>query len=434
MKIITSTGYGDSGSSAVTDFLREFDSIKSFNSEWEATFLHMPDGLADLENAILEGHRLKVDSAFATFLNLCKTLSFKNFYNTVFHGKFYDISLDFVEKVASVKWDGMYEDRLPSFFKSLNKKETSLLHYAESFYNASKTEKLDVFEGDDWLPSYTPYSNMYYATDIHYFYECAKEYIKNLVNEITTEHENLYLDQLLPPISVKKYLNYLPYPAKVFIVDRDPRDLFLVENLYNGSRYIPFKDVDVFIKWYRLTRTKAKEESLPQNKYFCMLDELVYDYENQSERIINFVGLEKQSHIKRFAYFDPKKSAKNTLLYKKYDNYKTEIQKIERELPEFLFEPSSDILKDFETSNVRHFNIPIKEILEQCDEIQRNGIQHGKLKLAFHSTQFYIVVKSFKSRKNLFKRIKGFIKISIGFIIFIPDFIIKLLKLIFFSR
>ena len=55
MKIITCTGYGNSGSSAATDFFSEFSNVQLVPHDFECTFIHEADGLYDLEKAIEEG-------------------------------------------------------------------------------------------------------------------------------------------------------------------------------------------------------------------------------------------------------------------------------------------------------------------------------------------------------------------------------------------
>ena len=134
MQLITSTGFGDSGSSAVTDLLSEYDCIKNFGSEWECTILHAPDGLADLEAAILEGHRLKVDFAVTRFLELSKRLSNNEFYKNVFRNKFYDYSLEFIHSFFDINWNGMYEDKLFHFMFLIWQLENLKLHMWVTLY------------------------------------------------------------------------------------------------------------------------------------------------------------------------------------------------------------------------------------------------------------------------------------------------------------
>jgi hypothetical protein len=105
--VINCTGYGGTGSSAATDILREFKTVKNFG-ENEYTFLHEPDGLADLENALLEGHRLKVDLAVKRFLSLNKKLSETTEYKMAFNGRFYDYAEDFIKSLELIKWKGYW--------------------------------------------------------------------------------------------------------------------------------------------------------------------------------------------------------------------------------------------------------------------------------------------------------------------------------------
>ena len=52
-KIIVPTGYMGSGSSAVTDLLKEYPVLNTKNSDFEFVFLHAPNGVFDLENKLL---------------------------------------------------------------------------------------------------------------------------------------------------------------------------------------------------------------------------------------------------------------------------------------------------------------------------------------------------------------------------------------------
>ena len=56
-KIIIPTGYMGSGSSAVTDLLREYPVINTKNADFEYIFLHAPNGVFDLENKLLKNNK-----------------------------------------------------------------------------------------------------------------------------------------------------------------------------------------------------------------------------------------------------------------------------------------------------------------------------------------------------------------------------------------
>lgn len=422
MQIITSTGYGDSGSSAITDLLSEYEGIKTYSSEYEFTFLHTPDGLGDLENAIREGHRLKCDFAINRFLELSKELNKSFMYINTFKGKFYELSKEFIEELCQIKWNGMYGDRLTFFYNSLSKKEKKLIDYAEITYTLNKYKKFDLYESDSWRPSYRPCAEMYYCNDIEHFYECAKKFTHKLFEIAADGNERLYLDQLLPPTGFNKYSKYFSDQVKLFVVDKDPRDLFLVENLYNGSRYIPFEDVKIFVQWYKETRSKAKFDSDSNNVYFCKLNELVYEYDSQCRKIEEFLCISSSDHKNKLTKFIPEKSSTNIELYNKFNNYFSEIVFIKKELEDFIYTNEYKSGKEKIT-----FNTPIVDVLKICDEIEYGKVIPNKLHLSLFSTSFYKILLSFHERKSLLKLIKGLIKIFICFLIFIPEYIYNLI-------
>ena len=428
MQIITSTGFGDSGSSAVTDLLSEYEDIKSYNSEWECTFLHAPDGLGDLEDAIREGHRLKVDFAITRFIELCKYLDNQTEYKTAFKNKFFELSIQFVEDFTDVKWNGMYEERLPKFTSSLSKKQKRLISFAQTNYNISKSKQFDMYESDSWRPNYVPYTDMYYSCDLQKFYECAKKYTSSLFELAADGAERLYLDQLLPPISINKYLNYISNNIKVFVVDKDPRDLFIVENLFNGSRFIPYENINTFIKWYNSTRTKSLESYNTEAIYRCKLDDLVFDYENQCKKIEAFLGIKSAKHIKNLEKFNPEKSSVNIRLYEKYDNFTDEVKLIAKESTEFLaatYTYGNGVDKN--DINKNHFVNPIINVMNACNEIQAGNIKSKKILIAIQSTMMISITKDFPNRKSIVKKIKGLVKIFAGLLLFPFELIYNLI-------
>ncbi len=424
MQVITSTGFGDSGSSAITDLLSEYEGIKSYGSEWECTFLHMPDGLADLEEAVKEGHRLKVDFAIQRFLRLSKKLSAEENYQRAFQGKFFELARKFIEELCDIKWNGMYEERFYDFYNELNIKQKKSISFAKNHYRTSRSKQFDMYESDSWRPDYVPCAEMFYICNLQKFYECAKKYTNSLFKLAVEKNQSLYLDQLLPSADIKKYLNYFTDEIKIFIVDKDPRDLFLVENLFNGSRFIPYESAETYIKWYKLTRSRALEYKNAKSIYFCRLDDLVFDYKNQCKQIEKFLGLKAEQHTKALQKFDPQKSAANIRLYEKYDNFQEEIKLIKTKLKSFL---AKDYLnaegKSKSAVEKKHFEKPIVNIIKTCNEIQKGRYKSLKISSVILSTLFFNELLTFSNRKSAGKIIKGIIKILIGIIVFIPELI-----------
>lgn len=71
-KIITCTGFGGTGSSAISDLFKEFDNVKSCGN-FEFSLAHEVDGISDLQHAIVDDfHRNKTTEAIYRFQKLIK--------------------------------------------------------------------------------------------------------------------------------------------------------------------------------------------------------------------------------------------------------------------------------------------------------------------------------------------------------------------------
>ena len=62
--IVETCGFGSTGSSAVSDFLKEYDEVCALDKA-EFTIAFTPDGLADLEHHVMHPHSRVSDSACA---------------------------------------------------------------------------------------------------------------------------------------------------------------------------------------------------------------------------------------------------------------------------------------------------------------------------------------------------------------------------------
>lgn len=419
MKLVTSTGFGGSGSSAVTDILLEFDCIKEI-SHHEYKFLHDPNGLGDLENAIAEGHRLKVDWAVKEFLKRAKINARDWKYKKVFGDEFFPITEDFVKKLCKVSWRGNWYARLgevkqKSFF------ERKRIECATGYFWAKWNRDFPLYESESMAPNYKNYVDMHYASDIENFIALSKEYTSALISVAQKrgecKEEYLFLDQLLPPIATKKYQKYFEKPVKVFIVDKDPRDLYLTNNLFWAERFNPYFNVETFIEWYRQTRIASKK-SKDENTLFFMLDDLVFDTQSTYKKIYDFLEVDETYHTKKGQLFQSEKSRANVGLYKKYSNYKDDIALIERELKEFLSPYKVD-----ESDCVVTVKRSLKDLVEECDKVQAKESKKNKVFLAVCGTY---LVRKLSQDKNILKKT---VHAGIGLLVFLPNMIINLVAL-----
>lgn len=323
-KIITSAGFGNTGSSAATNFFEEFDNVKCIgSSEFECTFIHEPDGLYDLAVALKEGHRLKVDLAVKRFLALSKSLQdggYKNYFN----GKFLEYTIEFINSLSPCVWKGGWHraGELSSLsYKEKLREKTAGLEYkrlaASSSYN--------LYEADTWRPQYVQYRTQYYkntskeqSTRKDSFVKFAKQYLTKLFDECDPENKFEYLcfDQLLPPNAGEEYFTFFDY-IKVVVVDRDPRDLYFGNKVFWGNRFFPSETPELFSKWYKQTRL-CKKSTTSKNILYINFEDFIFNYDKVESELCTFSGLNKKNHTKKFQFLIPEKSEQNIYLWKKF--------------------------------------------------------------------------------------------------------------------
>jgi len=330
MKLITCTGYGATGSSVVSDLLKEFEDVKSFG-DFEFRFIQDPHGLRDLEYGLFENNnRLNTDYHIKQFIKYFNFLSksFHYHYESYFNGQFKHISNEFIKDIIDVEWDGHWHQDIID--------ETMIKKF---FYYTERIIQKKLFKqrysGANYYKNKMYYSNLTKKE----FYQKVRKYNNALINSmnVDSKYNFLVLDQLVPPDHNETYLNYFDN-LKVIIVDRDPRDLYLLEKYQYKHKWVPYENIKTYVKWYRLIREHRKIEKLNKNILYIYFEDFIYDYNHTIDKILKFTNIRKEDWIKQKKYFDPNISIKNTKKWLVYPQAREEIRIIEKELKEFLVE------------------------------------------------------------------------------------------------
>ena len=333
MNILTTASYCGTGSSAVTDFLTEFRTCKSLG-DYEFRFAQDPDGIADLEyNLVENNHRLNSSEAIKRYKKMAKRL------NGTWYAKEYEIYFgeawlketeNYINELTQLKskawWHQDQIDRgeLFRFVDRLINKIYRTIKKSSGSYGRC----ISLLENEE--QGYFTY------IDEEEFLRCTRNYTNKLFSYANKDNMPFFVvDQLVPASNIKRYNRYFNN-LKVFIVERDPRDIYLRERIA-GWGIVPTSTVEDFCKWYRITREHRKHEKLEDNVLFLQFEDLVYEYEMTSKKIIEFAGLRQEDHEMKYKYFNPEISIKNTNLKNKYSDFHKEIQYIEKNLAEYLY-------------------------------------------------------------------------------------------------
>ena len=329
-KIIIPTGYMGSGSSAITDLLREYPRLNTKNADFEYIFLHAPNGLFDLEKKILANNNaIRSDEAIKSFRTLMENLfTYRGWwpagYNHAISKDFLEIVENYLNSISTVKFEGNWYiyDR-PSYIRYLIRAILNRLGKIVNFSPAYKKKKM-LLE-----------ISLVEETE---FYEKSRIFIENVINQINTENQDIVLDQLLLPHNLKGFEKYQLNNVYPIIVERDPRDVFISNKYFwePSGNEVPYPlDVNEFCKYYKAIR-KA-EKGYTSNYLRLNFEDLVLNYEETKQDIENFIGIDSIHHKAKFEYFNPAISVNNLQVYNRDDKYREEVEVIELELSEYLY-------------------------------------------------------------------------------------------------
>ncbi|MDR0307797.1 MAG: hypothetical protein LBI42_13305 [Chitinispirillales bacterium] len=317
MKTIGVCGYVSTGSSAVVDLLHEFDDAQVLDDEFR--IVHFPDGLEDLQYNLKSMYSSVV--AIKRFRVFSKTCLPKNI-------EIDNIIDNFLKQIVQNTWYGK-SNYLNFYLPSVDT-------YLEKIIRKTRANKMIKGLENKFL----------YKIECSIMPEIFDKAAKNFVLDILgimgmdyshNENKVIILNQPFLARDPIKSFKFYQNPASI-IVDRDPRDHYLFAKKFlsqKGCYAIPCDNVDDYIKHYRFVRQSSQDLRKRKDVMFVNFEELVYDCENATKKVVDFVGV--TDRVRKGECFKPTHSRNNTQLSKKYTEYNSDIKKIEQELPEYLF-------------------------------------------------------------------------------------------------
>ena len=334
-KLIVPTGYMGSGSSAITDLLSEYNSVDATKGSFEYVFLHCPNGLFDLEDKLLLGNTsLRSDEAIHSFLETMYELYKKdghwiNNYKEQVSTDFYAYCLDFISQLAPFKFDNVYWYYQQNPRNMRMKMQLLLLRLTKKITRNKKQFRRPIYYKETYFA---------YPTDKEFF-AAAKIFLEKVFSALGINKNNIVADQLLLPQNVYRIDRYFDDNVRVIIVDRDPRDVFILNKYFwkPKDQMVPLPlDACSFSNMYRKIREMKTFDD--QRILKIHFEDLVYNYKNTVNNIESFLDLNANEHYKQFQFFKPEKSIVNTQLFNHKEFAQDEINTIKEQLSDYLYE------------------------------------------------------------------------------------------------
>ncbi len=324
--IIGSCGYGATGSSVLTDLLREYDDIQVFDN-FEFVLSYRVDGLEDLEYHVMKQYakNLSGDYAIKRFLKMAQCYK-TPFINKPCDGKlFYKLSKEFIDEILQLSYMGvdtadvLTGNVIRNFFAFASKK----------ILMPKIVEKITRKTSYIW-----PCRKMYFSVEPDNFYDAAKKYTNKILAAMGADLSRpVCLDQPFEGNCPENSFPFFEDPYAI-VIDRDPRDLFLAGKYTRDPnfKFSPKTNADDFIIYYKNMRKHRTDNERVLRLCF---EDFIYKYDDTVKIVEKFIGL--GTHIRKKEFFDPSNSINNTQLIRLHPNDEEDICKIEKELEEYLY-------------------------------------------------------------------------------------------------
>ena len=338
MRIISCAGYYGTGSSAIVDYFSEFSDCFSF-ADYEFRFLHDPDCVSDLEYNLVENHNrnnsgyaLKRYRKMVDFFAGSKLISR---YEPFFDNQWKKISYEYIDSLTDFDYSGywIYDvlDKGKWYYvgaRIINK----ILQNTVWRNNRKKKIENNLNE----LPNERTLCS---RPSEEKFLTLTREYVNKLIAVANKDNKPfVVVDQIVPASNLNRYTRYVD-DIVVFVVDRDPRDVYYLAKYVWKVKMVPTESPETFSRWFRYTHAhRLVEEPDPTKVLYVQFEDMVLNYDTTMEKIRNFAGLSEQNHIAKYSFFDPSVSCKNIRPWLKDKRHQAEMDRIKDLLPEFLYD------------------------------------------------------------------------------------------------
>ena len=333
-KIVVTSGYMGSGSSAATGLVSEIESFTAPNDSFEYVFLHCPNGVFDLEDKLLlNNNSNRSDEAIRSFYDTMRCLFHTSSKDYWVAGYKHNVSADFMKYVDTFLEEiGMIHTKGVWYYQQRPTRYMLAQIWINRIIRKWTMGKLAMV---------TPlrYRGMKLAfPEAGEFYQAARNFINCVLDDLGYSQNNLIMDQFMLPHNLYRISNYFPENTVIIVVDRDPRDVFISNKYFWKKEPIPYPlDVKKFCEVYKRVR---------QNEIVCgddriiriHFEDLIYKYDEICNMLYWRLGISEDKHIEKKAKFNPEISINNTQLYQMKDSFQEEANYIEHHLGRYCYD------------------------------------------------------------------------------------------------
>lgn len=230
-KVISCTGYGGTGSSAVTDLISEYDNVyvDPVSQDWEVGLFTDPDGILNLHHYLVDPPLPGAEGrVLLDFWKKCRRWARQGTtmnYEKYFHNNFMKATNLYLQELLGDDYQVYYELK-GEFFSNIAARIILKIYYV--FYEKFLTKNpQEPFQGVPMIAKKLFDECKIPTREIteKEFTEITRKYLSRLIAGITDE-EYLSLDHIISPFQIDECAKYFD-DIYIVVADRDPRDVYL---------------------------------------------------------------------------------------------------------------------------------------------------------------------------------------------------------------
>ncbi len=337
---IAVTGYYATGSSALIDLLKEYDSVSiasPVDGDYEHMAFYTQGAFYDLASILLSPFRSVYgsDMAINEFIDAAKRLNDNDFgwygsYQKYYGDQYMNSVYKFIDSISYKKDRKSAAHAIKvvySFIKAIKQLAAKII------YKRPITSLGRKYIYDDKLC----YFSMPTKDE---FCLAAKEYTNSYIEMCRKDNSVNIFDHLIWPQQCETINEFMPDNLKIIVLDRDPRDVYLLNKYYwhkppvsTTKPYYPTNPSDFVNEWRRTIQKRGNTDRV----LFLHFEDLVYKYEETVKEIEKFIGLKSVNHTNKYSTFEPERSIENTQVFNLSNEWKKEVELIEKELSDYLY-------------------------------------------------------------------------------------------------
>ncbi|MEE3487992.1 MAG: hypothetical protein VZT48_07830 [Bulleidia sp.] len=330
-------GYCGTGSSAIYHLLSEYEGMETGNlGDYEHVLMYTPHGVFDLEDVMYRNNGWhNFDAALDDFKREMKRLNDNDFswfggFEARHGDQFNKILKEFTDSITQYELDGSWSYDYQGFKIDGIQLAKDTIRKIQGYPREHLGRVLDRKPDKKIHYSFMPREEYL----VH-----ARKFVYDYLHMMYGDAELVDMNQFLLPQNLYRVPDYFGRDLKCAIVDRDPRDLYII------TKYVwPIKgfvsrfplNVEEFCTFFRGMRESVTpyDESLVIKINF---EDLIYKYDETVAQVEQFFGLDPATHTKPKTHLDPAISINNTQNYLIKPGWAEEVKYIEKELPEYLY-------------------------------------------------------------------------------------------------